>query len=266
MGYCSSCRGDGRHVRSVGRVWSHRIRRAASEMGISVASVSLCFAVMWSAGWLRARGARTAAWTLLLLYVCALMIPGLLRPVSIDNVALLKSAEAHYSLTLAQGDRLAAGLMLGKDVNLNYGLGMTLFTAAFERSVRFLTFGEHIRLVQVFQVVFIVAAVAAFIIWTSQAVLGPGCHGFCGALGIDKSPGRGSPESGGVAQFGIPDRSPGVVACAAFTEDAPVPAPRILFSISRFAQSRNRNRPVGGIRSFLITQSAVSDGLRDSSC
>ena len=130
-----------------------------------LAASVLCFAVMWSAGWLRTRGARTAAWTLLLLYVCALMIPGLLRPVSIDNVALLKSAEAHYSLTLAQGDRLAAGLMLGKDVNLNYGLGMTLFTAAFERSVRFLTFGEHIRLVQVFQVVFIVAAVAAFIIW-----------------------------------------------------------------------------------------------------
>ena len=125
----------------------------------------LSVAVMWSAGWLRTRGARTAAWTLLLLYVSALMVPGLLRPVLIGNVALLKSAEAHYSVTLAPGDRLAAGLMPGKDVNLYYGLGMTFFTAAFERSVRFLTFGEHIRLVQVFQVVFIVAAIAAFIIW-----------------------------------------------------------------------------------------------------
>ena len=133
--------------------------------GYLFAASVLSVGLMWSAGWWRTRGARTAAWTLLLLYVCALAIPGLLRPISIGKVALLKEAEAHYSLTLGQGDRLAAGLLLGRDVNLNYGLGMTLFTAGFERSVRFLTFGEHIRLVQVVQVVFLLAAVAAFIIW-----------------------------------------------------------------------------------------------------
>lgn len=97
-------------------------------------------------------------------YAVFLTLPGL-RRVPILLGELLIEAEWHYALTVAQGDRLAAGLQLGSHVNLNYGLVSSLALAAWERHHGLLSFGEHFRLVQLSQFAFLAMAIAAFYSW-----------------------------------------------------------------------------------------------------
>jgi hypothetical protein len=66
-----------------------------------------------------------------------------------------------YSATVAQGDRLASGLFLGRDIELHYGLLPTLLLAIYERHSGVLSFAGHVRMIQVSQIVFLVAALYA---------------------------------------------------------------------------------------------------------
>src|SRR6266571_1823341 len=112
----------------------------------------------------RTRGSGLAVWCCVCAYSSFLLIPGLIR-VPFLSEPLLNWAEWHYSVTLAQGDRLAAGLRLGSQVNLNYGLIHTLVLAILERTVGILNFGQHIQLVQGSQIAVLAVAFLAFRLW-----------------------------------------------------------------------------------------------------
>ena len=120
-------------------------------------------ALLWSQPQ-KTRGLVMAIWTCISIYVIFLVVPGFARkPVAYEPE--LSWAEWHYSATLAQGDRLAAGLRIGSQINLSYGLIHAIALAAFERTRGFLDFGEHFRLVQACQVVFLGVAILAFYLW-----------------------------------------------------------------------------------------------------
>jgi hypothetical protein len=105
-----------------------------------------------------------ATWTCVTGYALFLTVPGLMRTPRAYEPEL-SWAEWHYSATLAQGDRLAAGLRVGSRISLNYGLIHSIALAAFERIWGFLDFGGHFRLVQVSQLAFLGVAVLAFYLW-----------------------------------------------------------------------------------------------------
>ena len=112
----------------------------------------------------KTRGLVMAIWTCIAIYVIFLVVPGFARK-PLPYEPELSWAEWHYSATLAQADRLAAGLRVGSQINLSYGLIHAMALAAFERTWGFLDFGEHLRLVQVCQVVFLGIAILAFYLW-----------------------------------------------------------------------------------------------------
>jgi hypothetical protein len=103
-------------------------------------------------------------WVCITVYGLFLTLPGLYRPYVLPD-QLLSSTEWHYSVTLAQGDRIAAGLELGPHVLPNYGLIHALALAVFERNWGFLDFAGHIRLVQISQIAFLLGAIWAFRLW-----------------------------------------------------------------------------------------------------
>ena len=103
-------------------------------------------------------------WTLLIFYVIWLIVPGFIQPLFFFAQSQIW-VEGHYNVTLAQGDRLAAGLQIANEVNLNYGLIPSLVLAIFERNVGFLDFGGHFKVVQITQVLFLLTAIISFYLW-----------------------------------------------------------------------------------------------------
>lgn len=134
------------------------------RLGLLLVSVYLVLGAMMMAKRLKTRPFAVAVWGCVIAYSLFLIVPGLARPLFLFE-PLLSGAEWHYSVTLAQGDRLAAGLSLGSEVNLNYGLIPQVTLAIIERGFGLLNFGEHIRLVQLTQIAFLFTAIVAFWLW-----------------------------------------------------------------------------------------------------
>jgi hypothetical protein len=118
----------------------------------------------------KVRGFAVAIWSLTVVYCLFLVVPGMARAPRLFEPEL-SWMEWHYCMSLAQADRLATGLRLGSQVNLNYGLIHSLLLGAFERRWGFLDFGEHFRVVQVSQVAFLAVAVLAFYLWKPRTPL-----------------------------------------------------------------------------------------------
>jgi len=139
-------------------------QRQGLQLELLVLSVFLTILALLWAQPRKTRGLLMAIWSCIGIYVIFLVVPGFARqPLAYEPE--LSWAEWHYSATLAQGDRLAAGLRIGSQINLSYGLIHAIALAAFERTWGFLNFGEHFRLVQVCQVVFLGVAILAFYLW-----------------------------------------------------------------------------------------------------
>ena len=136
------------------------------RLQLNLLFLSVCLTILgllWAQR-LKIQGLALAVWTFLGIYTLFLMVPGFARTPLVYEPEL-SWAEWHYSATLAQGDRLAAGLHAGSQINLAYGLIHSIALAAFERTWGFLDFGGHFRLVQVSQVVFLMIAILAFYLW-----------------------------------------------------------------------------------------------------
>ncbi len=103
-------------------------------------------------------------WILIIAYLLWLIIPGFILPLSFFAESQFW-LEAHYNVTLAQADRLAAGLQFGTEVNLNYGLIPPLLLAIFERSFGLLDFAGHFVVVQITQIIFLITAIVTFHLW-----------------------------------------------------------------------------------------------------
>jgi hypothetical protein len=112
----------------------------------------------------KTRGFTAAIWSFIVAYGLFLIVPGMARVPRVSELDLIWT-EWHYSVTLAQADRLAAGLRLGSQVKLNYGLIHSLLLGVFERHWGFLDFGEHFRVVQISQIAFLAIAILALYLW-----------------------------------------------------------------------------------------------------
>ena len=139
---------------------------AGRKLQLELLLVSACLIALGlsSAQQRKTRGFVVAIWSFIVAYCSFLIVPGMARAPRLFEPEL-GWMEWHYSATLAQGDRLAAGLRLGSQVNLNYGLIHSFLLAVFERHWGFLDFGEHLRLVQASQVAFLAVAILAFYLW-----------------------------------------------------------------------------------------------------
>lgn len=143
-------------------------RRLRLTFWLISACLTMCGSI--AARRLSTRAFNIVASMCLVAYLLYLIVPGFTqRPLLSEP--FLSSVEWHYSVTLAQGDRLAAGLSLGKEINLNYGLIPNLMLAVAERVFGLLDFGEHVRLVQASQVAFLITAIAAFYLWRPRNAL-----------------------------------------------------------------------------------------------
>jgi hypothetical protein len=146
--------------------------RDAPKLQLEFLLLSVCLIslqLLWAQGQ-KIRGFAVAIWSFIVAYSLFLVVPGIIRaPRLIDQE--LSWIEWHYSVTVAQADRLAAGLRLGTQVGLNYGLIHSLLLGAFERRWGFLDFGEHFRVVQVSQVAFLAVAILAFYLWKPRTPL-----------------------------------------------------------------------------------------------
>lgn len=109
--------------------------------------------------------ARLAGFAAAFAYAAALAAPGLFREVALPE-PLLSFVEGHYSATLAQADRLAAGLALFSQARPTYGLVPALALGAFERAFGLLDLAAHVRVVQLSQLAFFCAAAAALWRWS----------------------------------------------------------------------------------------------------
>ncbi|HLK88486.1 MAG TPA: hypothetical protein VKZ18_01250 [Polyangia bacterium] len=137
-----------------------------------LASVALVAGLVWfgrRTTWRRADVVVAAA---VIPYFFLLFVPGFLFPLD-PTIAGVPAgiAEAHYGAVVSQGDRLARGLRLFTDVMPQYGLVVPEFLGLTEAARGLLSFGAHARLVQVAQVLFALAAVSAYLIWSRGRVL-----------------------------------------------------------------------------------------------
>ena len=228
MGYCPSCRRDGRQVWSTGTVRSHRIR-AATDVAISLASVSSLHRInvgRWLVAYARRENrnldlAPTLCGWLGGSRAASTCLDRQRSPSQIGRSSLQRDARTWGSPGCWIDARKRRQLLLrpGNDLLYRCDRALGSFPDVWRKDPT--SAGLPGRIYRS-------GHSGIHHLETSQAIVGPGCHSFCGALGIDKSHGRVPPESGGVAEFGISDRSPGIAACAAFIEDAPVRALRIL--------------------------------------
>jgi hypothetical protein len=140
---------------------------AIRRLRLNLLLLSVCLTVLgllWVGRHCKTRALVVTIWICVILCGLFLVLPGLARaPLAFEPN--LSWAEWHYSAALAQGDRLAAGLRVGAQVNLNYGLIPPLALGVFERAQGFLDFGEHFRLVQICQIAFLAIAVLAYYLW-----------------------------------------------------------------------------------------------------
>ena len=97
-------------------------------------------------------------------FVMVFSVRGFLRVPFLPD-GYLAMAEGHYALMLGQGDRLAAGLVLGHNVQLNYGLGPALPLGIWERHFGLLDFAGHIHIVQYSQILYLLLTIAALVLW-----------------------------------------------------------------------------------------------------
>ena len=140
------------------------------------AVATLVTAAIFAAG----RRFETSRWltyvagTLVAAYATVTLIPGFLALPDLSDHSLLDSVEMHYSMVVSEGDRLAHGLRFFDEIIPHYGLLTAFLLAVAQKLLGFFTFGDHIRIVQMMQVVFCAAAFAGYFIWSRRRVLATG--------------------------------------------------------------------------------------------
>jgi hypothetical protein len=78
----------------------------------------------------------------------------------------LTMIEWHFGIVVSQGDRLAQGLRLFRDIVPHYGVLLPTVLGLCERATGLLTMGEHIHAVQVMQLVFAILVAVVYLVWS----------------------------------------------------------------------------------------------------
>jgi hypothetical protein len=139
---------------------------AASALGLALALGATATAWVQSS---RPRFAFAVA-GFLGLYAGLVLVPGLLKRPDLSSASadFIEWAEWHYSIVVSQGDRLAKGLKLFTEVTPHYGfLGPAVLGLA-ERHFGLFSFGKHIRIVQVAQILFCLVAACCYYLWSGR--------------------------------------------------------------------------------------------------
>jgi hypothetical protein len=122
-------------------------------------SVALALAVV--AGYTRRGAINRAIWGAVLALVAAADLPGFVTELDLSGYSdlSLSFVEHHFSVTLGQAERLAAGHRLVDLVIPRYGVLLQLALAAFQLHVRPLTMGQTILVLQCLQFLYLVLCV-----------------------------------------------------------------------------------------------------------
>lgn len=104
------------------------------------------------------------AWCLIATYVMFLIIPAFVVTPYIP-LAKLAGVQFHYSLVLGLADRLAIDTSSFSQILPQYGYMFVSMLGAFQKKLGLLNFGQHILLVQVCQIIFLLASILALTLW-----------------------------------------------------------------------------------------------------
>jgi hypothetical protein len=146
--------------------WEYRGTPAAMGLASTVIAVSAAFALRSK------QRLATLAGGVLVGFAALVFVPGLLKdPALPSDSASIEFTEWHYSIVVSQGDRLAKGLRLFTEVVPHYGVLAPALLGFAERQLGVFNFGEHIRLVQLAQVLFGVGAILCYYLWSGRSWL-----------------------------------------------------------------------------------------------
>ncbi len=143
-------------------VWRH-LPHLPSWWNVLVTLAFVRWAALASPG-LRAKWPNRLLGLLVAIVLVALLLPAAWMKVdhSFRYWMDVETFEAHYTLLLSPGDRLAAGQRLFDDVKPGYGLVVPAFSAAFQKLGGRLTLLDYHKLIGLLQAVFMVAAAALY--------------------------------------------------------------------------------------------------------
>jgi hypothetical protein len=146
-------------------VWERQ--RTASALGLVLTSAAVVAALLYRS---RPRAATCAAACFLVAYAGLVLVPGLLRSPDLSGAStdFIEWAEWHYSIVVSQGDRLAKGLKLFTEVAPHYGYLGPAVLGLVERHFGLLSFGAHIRIVQIAQVAFCLLTIICYYLWSGR--------------------------------------------------------------------------------------------------
>ena len=126
--------------------------------------------LLYAASWItRHQSARTKRllWLACAAYVLFLMVPGLVERIPLFNVnwAMVTYLECSHGPMILDAFKLAAGQQLFHDFTVYYGALRAVLLAIYMRIFGTLDIGGIFRVLQIFQILFCLAAVAAYAIW-----------------------------------------------------------------------------------------------------
>ena len=140
-----------------------------------VVVVACCVATfVWVGSRLADRAWVSVAASLFLLGCAAILIvPGLAKVPDLSSPDFVPpdEAEVHYSIVVSQGDRLSQGEHIFTKVAPHYGFLEPLVLAAVEQARGLVSFGAHVRVIQIMQVAFALAAFFCYWLWSRRNIL-----------------------------------------------------------------------------------------------
>ncbi|MEZ0275488.1 MAG: hypothetical protein ACAH88_11345 [Roseimicrobium sp.] len=108
-------------------------------------------------------------WILLVVYLVAMALPGFIALPSLESDLILKVVDWHFDAVVGSAEQLRDGMVAFSDIRPLYGLAGPGFIGMLEQLVGRIDFAGHIRLIQVFQVIFLLLALLSFHIWSPRS-------------------------------------------------------------------------------------------------
>ena len=137
--------------------------------------VTCCVATFVWVGSCLADRASVSVVAFVFLLGCAaiLIVPGFAKVPDLSSPDFVPpdEAEVHYSIVVSQGDWLSQGEHLFTEVAPHYGFLEPLVLAAVEQAHGLLSFGAHVRVIQIMQVAFALAAFFCYWLWSRRNML-----------------------------------------------------------------------------------------------
>jgi hypothetical protein len=133
------------------------------------------FAFVLAAPFLHRRTVETAAILAIGTYLAVVIVPGLLTdpvPWPVSDANSIAQIELHLLALVQPGSAIAAGQRFFAELPFNYGLLVPSLISVIDHRLGPLTVGDQVRFVQICQVLFTIAAAAAYLCYRPRSYLG----------------------------------------------------------------------------------------------